>query len=97
MKKAVLDFFIVCDRMKIFIERMIIDEGKQYALSHYFKKNGSKHKKSSDHNTLVMDLKISFSKVKYQSKEFYNFRNPDWEWDRRSATIDVITISIYCN
>jgi hypothetical protein len=76
-EKAVLDFFIVCDRMKRFIEKMIIDEGKQYALSHYFKKNGSKQKKSSDHNTLVMDLKIPFSKVNYQRKEFYNLRNPD--------------------
>ena len=72
--------------MKRFIERMIIDEGKQHALSHYFKKNGSKHKKSSDHNTLVMDLRIPSSKVKYQRKKFYNFRNPDCQKVFREIT-----------
>ena len=37
---SILDFFIVCEKLKPFIERMIIDEDKKYALSNYSKVKG---------------------------------------------------------
>ena len=54
---------------------MLIDEEKKYALTHYFKKNGVHHKRDSDHNTLVMDLKVPNTMMKKAKKELFNFRN----------------------
>ena len=54
---------------------MLIDEEKKYALTHYFKKNGVHHKRDSDHNTLVMDLKVPVTMMKKAKKELFNFRN----------------------
>ena len=76
-ERAVLDFFIVCDKMKQFIKKMIIDEQKMYALTHYFKRKGIDHKINSDHNTMVLDLQMPFYKIKKERKEFFNFRNSE--------------------
>ena len=36
-KKSVIDFFIVCEKIKFLIEKMIVDEEKNYALTHYLR------------------------------------------------------------
>ena len=56
---AVLDFFVVCTLVLPFVNKMLVDEEKRYALSNYSNVNGNKCKKDSDHNTLVMDLSLS--------------------------------------
>ena len=57
---SILDFFIVCEKLKPFIEKMIIDEDKKHALSNYSKVKGQCVKKYSDHNTLILDMKIDY-------------------------------------
>ena len=54
---------------------MIIDEDKQYALARYLKRKGINHKVYSDHNPLIMDLKIRLSKTRSKRVECFNFRN----------------------
>ena len=61
--------------MKQYIKRMIIDEDKHFALTHYFRRKGIQYKKDSDHNTLVMDMNIPMCKVRKQRTEHFNFRN----------------------
>ena len=48
LEEAILDFFIVCDKMRTFIERMVVDDDKLYALSKYVKVKGDFVKKESD-------------------------------------------------
>ena len=56
---------------------MIVDEEKNYALTHYFKKNGVNCKKDSNHNTLVLDMKKTMDKMRKERTEFFNFRNSE--------------------
>ena len=76
-EKSVIDFFIVCVRMKYLIEKMIVDEKKNYALTRYFKKNGVNCRKDIDHNTLVLDMKITIEKMRKERTEVFNFRNSE--------------------
>ena len=55
-----MDFFVVCDKLKTFIQKMVIDEEKEYPLSRYMK-DGTKH---SDHNTLIMYMNVNFVEMK---------------------------------
>ena len=43
-EESILDFFVVCEKVLCFIERMIIDEEKKFLLSNYKKVNGVKRK-----------------------------------------------------
>ena len=70
-EEAILDFFIVCKKIAAFIERMIIDEEKQFPLSRYTK-NGKKH---SDHNSMILYLDIDYYLKKPDRKELFNFKN----------------------
>ena len=72
---AVLDFFVVCTLVLPFVNKMLVDEEKRYALSNYSTVNGNKHKKDSDHNTLVMDLSLSLPVYKTDRSEIFNFKN----------------------
>ena len=54
---------------------MIIDEQKDFALTHYFKKKDIQYKKHSDHNTLIMDMKKTTCKTKKLRPENFNFRH----------------------
>ena len=68
---AVLDFFVVCEKIKSFIEKMIIDEDKQFPLSRYLKDG----KKDSDHNTLILYMEITFMEKKQDRIEMFNFKS----------------------
>ena len=54
IEEAVLDYFIICDEMKKFLERMVVDEDKLFPLSRYDKGI----RKDSDHNNLILWLNI---------------------------------------
>ena len=92
-EKSVIDFFIVCRRMKQFIEQMIIDEEKDFALTHYFKKKDIQYKKHSDHNTLIMDMKIPMCKTKKLRPENFNFRNIECQKLFHEATNQSIKLT----
>jgi hypothetical protein len=68
---AVLDFFFVFEKIKSCIEKMIIDEDKQFPLSRYLKDG----KKDSDHNTLIMYMEITFMEKKQERIEMFNFKS----------------------
>ena len=55
-EKSILDFFVVCEKIKTFLEKLIIDEDKLNPLNRYLKDG----KKNSDHNTMIMQLNITF-------------------------------------
>ena len=77
MKRAVLDFFIVNDKLAPFVKRMIVDEERNFALSNFsqFKKN--KRVIETDHNGLILDLSIQFFNRKPERQELFNFKNKE--------------------
>ena len=74
IEKSILDFFIVCEKLKAYLKKMIIDEEKQYTLSRYSK---SGIKVDTDHNPLIMYLDIQFCTKKPGRVEYFNFKNQD--------------------
>ena len=74
---AVLDFFVVCEHVLQFVDRMVVDEEKQYVLSNYSSSKSIFSKKDSDHNTLVLYLSLSLPVFENERKEIFNFKNGD--------------------
>ena len=70
-EEAILDFFIVCKKIAVFINKLIIDEEKEFPLSRYTKA-GKKH---SDHTTMILNLDIEYHLKKPDRKELFNFKN----------------------
>ena len=74
-EEAILDFFVVCDKLRPFVDKMIIDEEKSYALSNFSKVKGTCVKKHSDHNTEILYMNLDYYVKKPDRKEYFNFRN----------------------
>ena len=90
---SVLDFFVVCEQILQFVNRMVVDEVKQYGLSNYFHSNGDSHKKDSDHNTLILYLKLRLPDFKNERQEMFNFKNEDGQKTFFSLTNNTTKLS----
>ena len=86
LEEAVLDVFVVCDRVLSYVKKMLVDEEKEFVLTNYNKKNGEVVAKDSDHNTLVMYMDIPYSNVKPKRVEIFNLRNPEGQVRFKSLT-----------
>ena len=76
-EKAILDFFIINDRMMPFIDKMIIDEERNYPLSNFvhLKKNGKVVE--TDHNALILEMNMNVCKQKPERVEILNMKNKE--------------------
>ena len=90
---SILDFFIVCDKLKPFIETMIIDEAKEYALSNYSQVKGKCVKKDSDHNTLILYADIKYCMKKPDRIELFNFKNLECQEKFLKITNETLKLS----
>ena len=76
-EESILDFFIICEKLKPFVKEMLVDEEQKYVLSRFSKSNGKHVLKNSDHNTLIMKMKIEYTVKKPERMESFNFRNQE--------------------
>ena len=72
---SILDFFVVCDRVLSFVNKMVIDERKNYILTNYQNVKRGGEAVDSDHYTQYMDLDLKFESEKPVRDEMYNFKN----------------------
>ena len=83
---SVIDYIIVCEDMKEYLEEMIIDDQRIHVLTKY----GSKGTTASDHNILVGKFNLKFCrKVLKPRIEMFNFKvkaNQEAFLDETSAT-----------
>ena len=72
-EKSILDFFLVCDKLRGFVTEVIIDEENMFTLSNY----SSKVKVDSDHNTMIAKFSLEFNsqKVTHERQEYFNFKH----------------------
>ena len=75
LEEAVLDFFVICNKISRFLMKMTIDEEKKYVLSRYGKQNGKRIKKDSNHNILILYIDISYFLKKPDIIELFNFKS----------------------
>ena len=76
-EESILDYFVVCDRMLIFLDKMIIDEEKKFVLSNYTKVKGKHVKKDSDHFTTILEMNIEYTEKKPERVELFNFKDKE--------------------
>ena len=72
-EKFILDFFIVCDQMLPYIQRMRVDEERKHSLTRYG--GGNELVKESDHNLLILDINMKIENETVQKVEVYNLKN----------------------
>ena len=74
-EEAILDFYIINEKMRPFVKKMQIDENKIFSLV-----NTAQYKKNNrlietDHNALILDLELNFNKIKPRREEILNLKN----------------------
>ena len=74
-EEAVLDFFVVNEKMLPFIKKMIVDENKLFGLINLAQIKKNKQWVESDHNALVLEMELNEGKEKVKREEILNFRN----------------------
>ena len=76
-ERAILDYFLVNDKMALFLKSMIIDEQKEFVLSNFSQEKKNKRVIESDHNGLILEMSLQFSYQKPEREEMFNFRNKE--------------------
>ena len=74
-EEAVLDFFIVNEKVRPFLRKMIVDEVREYGLSNFAQQRKNKRVIDSDHNSEILELDIQYSHRKPDREEIFNMRN----------------------
>ena len=76
-EKAVLDFFVMNEKMRSLLLKMIIEEDREYCLSNFSQLKINKRVIETDHNLMYADLDISIPKRKPVREEMFNVRNQE--------------------
>ena len=76
-EKAVLDFFIVNDKLAPFLKKMIVDEEKEYALNNFAQTKKNRRVIESDHNGLILELSLQYQFKKPERRELFNFKSKE--------------------
>ena len=74
-ERAVLDFFLVNEKLLPFLNKMIIDEKRDYCLSNFAQAKKNKKVTETDHNGLILELAIEFANEKPERQEMFNLKN----------------------
>ena len=83
---AVLDFFIINEKMRPFVRKMIIDEQKQFSLINLAQLKKNEKIIETDHNSMILDLKINCKNSTKRREEILNLRNKDCQKAFREET-----------
>ena len=73
IEQSVIDFFVTCNRLVPFIDKLIIDENKEHVLTSYNKRKGKSITVDSDHHTMILKFNINFQETS-RRKEIYDVR-----------------------
>ena len=74
-EKSAIDLFLVCGKLKPFIQKMVVDEKQENPLTNFNGFNRGKKITESDHNRLELILKIETPQIKPQREELFNFKS----------------------
>ena len=74
-EEAVLDFFLINDKLRPFFKEMLIDEERKYCLSNIaqIRKNGRIIE--TDHHSMIADFDLNVEVKKPVREEIFNLRN----------------------
>ena len=75
VEKAVLDIFVVCDKIRPFLTKMVIDESREYVLTNFNPIRIGGKAIESDHNTEFLKLGLQYDQKKTERIEVFNLKN----------------------
>ena len=77
VEEAVLDFFVINEKLRSFFKDMIIDEDRNYCLSNFSQIKKNKRVIESDHNGMIAEFDLEIKSRKPDREEMLNLRNKD--------------------
>ena len=77
LEESVIDFFLLCNRVLPYVQKMIIDEEKKFILTNYKKARVGGKAVDSDHFTQYMDVELEVEIVKPEKLEVFNFKRKE--------------------
>ena len=76
-ERAILDFFLMNDRMSSFLSNITIDEERNFSLSNFSQYKKNQRVIETDHNLMFADFDVSVPKRIPQRIELFNLRNTE--------------------
>ena len=78
IEKAVLDYIVIFEQMKEFLEQVIVDEERIHVLTKYITKKAATKKIVSDHNVMFANFTIKFNRLPRTIRnEIFNLKNKE--------------------
>ena len=75
VEQSVIDYVITCVEMSSFLEKMMIDDNRNYVLTKFSKQKGIQKRIESDHNPIVVNFNLNYNVKKPElRKEIFNFK-----------------------
>ena len=74
LEESVLDFFVVCDKVLPYVQKMVIDERKEFILTNYARVNQGGRAIDTDHYTQYLDIKFEIEVSKPEKVEILDFK-----------------------
>ena len=93
IEKSILDFFIVCDKVRPYLEKMVIDEARRHVLTNFNPIRTGGKAIESDHNTEILKLKMEYQKKKQDRIEIFNYKNIECQEQFRVLTSQTKKLS----
>ena len=85
-EKSVLDFFVICYKVRSFLKRMIVDQERDHCLTNFNPAKIGQKVKESDHNPLIMELQMKYHQSRPDRVELFNFKNIECQEVFRNLT-----------
>ena len=74
-EQAILDFILLNDKIGPYLNKMVIDENREFCLSNFGQMKKNRRVIETDHNTIFADFDITLPKRKPERIELFNLRN----------------------
>ena len=97
-EESIIDFVLVCENMDDMVEGLVIDEGKNHALTSFTKTKNRTKVKESDHNSMITNIKASWvKKPQIKRVEIYNIKDREGLTKFKDMTSkDTFLSSVFC-
>ena len=74
-EEAVLDFFIINDKMRPFIKKMVVDEQKEFTLINLAQVKKNNRLVETDHNAIIVEMEFETEINKQNREELFNLKS----------------------
>ena len=75
VEMSILYVFLTCDQILPYIKRMVIDEKREHSLTNFSTMKNLGRVIESDHNVEILEVDLSYSEMKQDRIEMFDFKN----------------------